>query len=192
VSARPASPSDTQRTSSTKTLRYTEDKFDQDMRMTIGVNLATKHLNVNGKDLTLTLIMWDLGGQPRFYDVVSDYFNGAKFAIAVYDVTRPYTLERLHDWIGRFKEAAPDCDLIVVGNKIDERSGDSGVPLEEGSRFQPRLARASTRCSRQSRGHSWTSTCDGCVFAGGDSTPCGFTYSPCRSKSTLSRAGPGV
>ena len=115
------------------TLRYTEDRFDQDMRMTIGVNLATKHVNVNGKELTL--IMWDLGGQPRFYDVVSDYFNGAKFAIAVYDVTRPYTLERLHDWIGRLKEAAPDCDLIVVGNKIDERLGNSGVPLEEGIAF---------------------------------------------------------
>jgi small GTP-binding protein len=52
------------------TLRYTEDRFDDNMKITIGANFASKKMNVNGTDLTL--VLWDLGGQPRFRDVVSD------------------------------------------------------------------------------------------------------------------------
>ncbi|MBS3795590.1 MAG: hypothetical protein KGY80_11865, partial [Candidatus Thorarchaeota archaeon] len=36
-------------------VRYTEDKFDDDMRMTIGVNFATKQLKVHGDPLKLTI-----------------------------------------------------------------------------------------------------------------------------------------
>ncbi|MBD3160286.1 MAG: GTP-binding protein [Candidatus Lokiarchaeota archaeon] len=114
-------------------VRYTEDKFDEDMRMTIGVNFATKKLLVRGEPLKLTI--WDLGGQPRFYDVVGDYFNGTKFAIAVYDANRRYTLDRLDDWISRLREASPEADILIVGNKIDVRDDGSGVPIEEGRSF---------------------------------------------------------
>ncbi len=114
-------------------VKYTEDRFEEDMKMTIGVNFATKKVDVSGQGLTLML--WDLGGQPRFFDVVSDYFKGSKFAIAVYDSTRAYTLERLADWIERVRSASPDCDLLIVGNKIDERDSDSGVSYEDGIAF---------------------------------------------------------
>ncbi|MGQ4911634.1 MAG: Rab family GTPase [Candidatus Thorarchaeota archaeon] len=113
------------------TLRYTEDRFDDNMKMTIGVNFASKKLVVNNSDVTLML--WDMGGQPRFRDVISDYFKGARIAIAVYDATRYFSLERLSDWIGRVQENAPDCKFIFVGNKIDERENGSGVSLEEAS-----------------------------------------------------------
>lgn len=115
------------------TVRYTEDRFDEDMKITIGVNLATKKVEVEGKQATL--MMWDLGGQPRFREVVSEYFRGSRMAIAVYDANRYYTLERLTDWIGRLRENAPNCDLIFVGNKVDERADGEGVSLEEARSF---------------------------------------------------------
>ncbi|MFW9918955.1 MAG: Rab family GTPase [Candidatus Thorarchaeota archaeon] len=115
------------------TLRYTENRFDEDMKITIGVNLATKKVEVEG--VGATLMLWDLGGQPRFRDVVSEYFRGSRIALAVYDATRYFTLERLNDWIERLKENAPECDLIFVGNKIDEREEGSGVTLEEAREF---------------------------------------------------------
>ncbi|MFW9842684.1 MAG: Rab family GTPase, partial [Candidatus Thorarchaeota archaeon] len=79
--------------------------------------------------------IWDLGGQPRFRDVVGDYFRGAKIAIAVCDVTRSYSLGRLTDWIDRLKECAPESELLIVGNKTDERNNGSGVSFEEGQEF---------------------------------------------------------
>ena len=114
-------------------IRYTEDRFDQQMKMTIGVNFATKKLNVAGTDITL--LLWDLGGQPRFQDVVTDYFRGSKLAIAVYEVSRPFTMFRLEDWIARLYGSVPDCDIFLVANKIDERIEGMGVTPEEAKEF---------------------------------------------------------
>ncbi len=114
-------------------VRYTEDRFDQQMKMTIGVNFATKKLNIEGTDLTL--LLWDLGGQPRFQDVVMDYFRGSKLGIAVYEVSRPFTLHRLDDWIARLHSSVPGCDVFIVGNKIDERIPGVGITDEEVETF---------------------------------------------------------
>ena len=114
-------------------VRYTEDRFDQQMKMTIGVNFATKKVNVAGGDITL--LLWDLGGQPRFQDVVMDYFRGSKLAIAVYEVSRPFTMFRLEDWIARLHSSVPDCDIFLVANKIDERIEGMGVTPEEAKEF---------------------------------------------------------
>jgi len=114
-------------------IRYTEDRFDQQMKMTIGVNFATKKVNVAGSEITL--LLWDLGGQPRFQDVVMDYFRGSKLAIAVYEVSRPFTMFRLEDWIARLHGSVPDCDIFLVANKIDERIEGMGVTPEEAKEF---------------------------------------------------------
>ena len=114
-------------------IRYTEDRFDQRMKMTIGVNFATKKVNVSGTDITL--LLWDLGGQPRFQDVVMDYFKGSKLAIAVYEISRPFTLFRLDDWISKLHNSVPECDIFLVGNKIDERIEGMGVTPEEAKKF---------------------------------------------------------
>ncbi len=118
------------------TLRYTENRFDEDMKITIGVNLATKKVELEGGGATLML--WDLGGQPRFRDVVSEYFKGSRMALAVYDVTRYFTLERLKDWIDKLKENVSGCELIFVGNKIDERDPETGISLDTGREFASR------------------------------------------------------
>ncbi|MHA1481663.1 MAG: Rab family GTPase [Candidatus Thorarchaeota archaeon] len=131
-------------------VRYTENRFEEDMKMTIGVNFASKKVVVDGTNATLmnfaskkvvvdgtnaTLMLWDLGGQPRFRDVIGDYFRGARVAIAVFDATRFFSLERLEDWIIRVKNTAPDCKFFFVANKIDERQEEMGVSLEDGTAF---------------------------------------------------------
>jgi small GTP-binding protein len=114
-------------------VRYTEDRFDQQMKMTIGVNFATKKVNIAGTDITL--LIWDLGGQPRFQDVVVDYFKGAKLGIAVYEVSRSFTMYRLENWISKLQNSVPNCDIFLVGNKIDERIPGMGVSIEEAQEF---------------------------------------------------------
>ncbi len=114
-------------------LKYTEDRFEDKMKMTIGVNFATKPVEIAGKKITLML--WDLGGQPRFRDVVGEYFRGSRLALAVYDVTRKFQLYALDDWIRRLKDSSPDAELLFVGNKIDLRQPGEGVTFEEASEF---------------------------------------------------------
>jgi len=115
------------------TVRFTENRFDENMMLTIGASFASKKLEIDGDPLTL--MIWDLGGQPRFRDVIGDYFRGAKIAVAVCDVSRAYSLGRLTDWIDRLKDSVPDCELLIVGNKADERTNGSGVSFEEGMEF---------------------------------------------------------
>ncbi len=114
-------------------VRYTEDRFDQKMKMTIGVNFATKKVNIGGQEVTL--LLWDLGGQPRFQDVITDYFIGSKLGIAVYDINRLFTLHKLRNWISRLCAAVPDCKMFLVGNKIDERIDGMGVTAEDAQEF---------------------------------------------------------
>lgn len=114
-------------------VRYTEDRFDERMKMTIGVNFATKRVTVN--NASTTLLIWDLGGQPRFQDVVSDYFKGAKLGIAVFEAGRPFTMHRLEDWISRLHKSVPGCDVFLVANKIDERIEGMGVSYDEAKEF---------------------------------------------------------
>jgi len=114
-------------------VRYTEDRFDQKMKMTIGVNFATKKVSIGDTDITL--LIWDLGGQPRFQEVVSDYFIGSRLGIAVYDVNRIFTLHRLRNWIDRLRTGVPGCEIFLVGNKIDERIDGMGVNLDEAKEF---------------------------------------------------------
>ncbi len=114
-------------------LRYTEDRFDEHIKMTIGANFATKKISVNGR--VVTLIIWDLGGQPRFHDVVQEYFKGAKLAFAVYDSTLNFTLDRLEEWIKRVKSEAPDCVFLLVGNKADQWIHNPGVKKEDAIAF---------------------------------------------------------
>ncbi|MFX1368965.1 MAG: Rab family GTPase, partial [Promethearchaeota archaeon] len=106
------------------TVRYTENRFDENMKMTIGVNFASKEVTFASG--SARLMLWDLGGQPRFRDVVADYFKGSRVALAVYDATRYFSLERLSDWIERLKQNAPDCVIVFVGNKTDERENGAG------------------------------------------------------------------
>lgn len=115
------------------TIRYTENRFDENMKMTIGVNFASKEVSFESG--SARLMLWDLGGQPRFREVVSDYFKGSRVALAVYDATRYFSLERLTDWIERIKQNAPECSIVFVGNKTDERANGTGVTLEMGREF---------------------------------------------------------
>ncbi|MHA2004838.1 MAG: Rab family GTPase [Candidatus Thorarchaeota archaeon] len=127
------------------TVRYTENRFDENMKMTIGVNFASKEVIL--EDGSVRLMLWDLGGQPRFRDVVAGYFKGSRVALAVYDANRYFSLERLTDWIERVRDNAPECQLIFVGNKIDERQNGQGVSLDDGREFATKYGAACVEVS---------------------------------------------
>ncbi|MFW9831696.1 MAG: Rab family GTPase [Candidatus Thorarchaeota archaeon] len=99
--------------------RYTWNTFDESMKLTVGVDFAAK--NVQKDDWAATLQIWDLGGQIRFRDLAVSYFKGARLAIAVFDISSRYTMDRLHEWIINLYETEPDCPIVIVGNKADLR-----------------------------------------------------------------------
>lgn len=99
--------------------RHTTGWFEAGTKLTVGVDFAVKHVSHDSWEATLQI--WDVGGQMRFRNITHAYFRGARAAIAVFDVTRPYTMERLTDWIAKLTEVESDVVTVIVGNKTDSR-----------------------------------------------------------------------
>jgi len=117
--------------------RATQNTFDENMKLTVGVDFAVRDISQDGWDATLQI--WDLGGQVRFRELAVYYFKGARLAIAVFDITLRHTLDRLQEWITNLQGSEGAVPLVVVGNKIDLRGqhseGGSFVTPDEGRAF---------------------------------------------------------
>ena len=99
--------------------RFVENKFRENYKSTLGVNLLKKDfvLDEYGK---VSAQIWDLGGQESFKNLRKLYLEGANGALLVYDTTKRKTFEKLDDWVNSFKVArGDDKPLVLIGNKID-------------------------------------------------------------------------
>jgi small GTP-binding protein len=99
--------------------RYIENKFRDNYKATLGVNLLKKEANIEGYGL-ITIQIWDLGGQESFKSLRKLYLEGANGALVIFDMTKRKTFEKLNDWVGDFKDArGGDQPILLVGNKTD-------------------------------------------------------------------------
>jgi GTPase SAR1 family protein len=76
--------------------------------------------------------VWDTSGQAVFRDTVRTQYRSANVIYFVFDVARPETLEQLAPYVkdAQAMSAGPrKRELILVGNKVDLRSGSEDEPL---------------------------------------------------------------
>jgi Ras-related protein Rab-7A len=99
--------------------RYLTGEFTDKYLTTLGVDFASHSLILDGKEIFIQI--WDVAGQDIFSSIRSSYFQGAKGALIVFDVTRPETFENLLEkWIRPFFNSLDDKPPIaVLGNKSD-------------------------------------------------------------------------
>ncbi|UCD01016.1 MAG: GTP-binding protein [Promethearchaeota archaeon] len=98
--------------------RWIENKFRENYKSTLGVNLLKKDMNISGYG-EVSAQIWDLGGQESFKSLRRLYLEGANGALLVYDTTKIKTFEKLDDWVQSFKDARDDAPIILIGNKSD-------------------------------------------------------------------------
>ncbi|EFJ06095.1 rab family GTPase [Selaginella moellendorffii] len=100
--------------------RFTRNEFSLESKSTIGVEFATRSINVDGKLIKAQI--WDTAGQERYRAITSAYYRGAVGALLVYDVTRLVTFENVERWLKELKDHT-DSNIVVmlVGNKSDLR-----------------------------------------------------------------------
>lgn len=99
-------------------LRYVEDKFDEDMKMTIGVEFATRSINLSGK--TVKAQIWDTAGAERYRALTAAYYRRAVGALLVYDISNRSTFESIERWLAELREHSdPQIIVLLVGNKVD-------------------------------------------------------------------------
>ena len=99
--------------------KFVNDKFNQNMLSTIGVDFQSKVIIINNTKIKLKI--WDTTGQERFKTLTSQYYNGADGALLIFDVTSKLSFERINFWINELKEKKKlnELGLLLIGNKID-------------------------------------------------------------------------
>lgn len=101
--------------------RLTQDKFNEDSRMTVGVELMVKTYKIDDKIVKVQI--WDTAGQERYKSMTAAYYKGAKGALLVYDITREETFKNIDKWLSEISVfGEKDMGVVIVGNKCDLRS----------------------------------------------------------------------
>ncbi|CAN6692810.1 unnamed protein product [Malus baccata var. baccata] len=102
--------------------RFTRNEFCLDSKSTIGVEFATRTLQVEGK--TVKAQIWDTAGQERYRAITSAYYRGAVGALLVYDITKRPTFENVQRWL---RNKSDLINLRAVseddGQSLAEREG---------------------------------------------------------------------
>lgn len=113
--------------------RFTRNEFNLDSKSTIGVEFATRSIQVDSK--TIKAQIWDTAGQERYRAITSAYYRGAVGALLVYDISKHQTYENVTRWLKELRDHA-DSNIVImlVGNKSDLRHL-RAVPTEEAKAF---------------------------------------------------------
>ena len=92
--------------------RFTKGSFDGNVASTMGANYTSKTVEVPELGESL---------QEKYRSLTRIFFQGAKLAILVYDITRKDSFENLKNvWLKELKEHAdPDVVMGIAGNKSD-------------------------------------------------------------------------
>ncbi|CAF1440687.1 unnamed protein product [Adineta ricciae] len=113
--------------------RFTRNEFNLESRSTIGVEFATRSIQVDKK--TIKAQIWDTAGQERYRAITSAYYRGAVGALLVYDISKHNSYENVERWLKELRDHA-DSNIVItlVGNKSDLRHLRS-VPSDEAKAF---------------------------------------------------------
>ncbi|THG11755.1 hypothetical protein TEA_002225 [Camellia sinensis var. sinensis] len=133
--------------------RFTRNEFNLESKSTIGVEFATKSLNIDGKVIKAQI--WDTAGQERtcsgnyvilavakemigYRAITSAYYRGAVGALLVYDVTRHATFANVERWLRELRDHTdPNIVVMLIGNKSDLRHL-VAVSTDDGKAFAER------------------------------------------------------
>ncbi|KAJ6547245.1 ras family-domain-containing protein [Mycena leptocephala] len=113
--------------------RFTRNEFNLESKSTIGVEFATRSIDVDGK--TVKAQIWDTAGQERYRAITSAYYRGAVGALLVYDIAKHATYVNVTRWLKELRDHA-DSNIVImlVGNKSDLKHL-RAVPTDEAKAF---------------------------------------------------------
>lgn len=124
--------------------RYLGETFRTDYRATIGADFYVRKDVYTFEGLGTFHFQWqifDLAGQPTFKQVRPIYYQRARAAIMVFDVSRPETFYSIPNWLKEFwTHAGGLYPFILVGNKIDLRRQMQCLGPEYGQKYAKMLS----------------------------------------------------
>jgi small GTP-binding protein len=113
--------------------QFVRQNFNVNAKTTIGVECATKTLEINGQ--TVKAQIRDTAGQERFRAITSTYYHGAHGVLVLYDITNSSSFSQVPRWLAELdKYGEQDVVKILIGNKADLEESRS-VTFAEAQRY---------------------------------------------------------
>jgi len=98
-------------------VRFSQGFFQENYKLTIGVEFAVKTININNYNVKLQI--WDTGGQERFRYVRPLYYKGSMGCIILFDLTNRESFDHVPKWLEEVKKESGNIPILLVGNKSD-------------------------------------------------------------------------
>ncbi|NVM30907.1 MAG: GTP-binding protein [Candidatus Helarchaeota archaeon] len=89
-----------------------------DQIMTIGVDIHSKDVTVNGTKVNLQV--WDLSGQDQFRFLLDSFTHGANGIILGFDCSRPSSFLNLTKWLEIFRSTCSKAPILLIATKLDK------------------------------------------------------------------------
>jgi small GTP-binding protein len=125
--------------------RFVENKFSDDYRATIGLNILSHSYEFYGNKIIYSL--WDVGAQQYFKRFRQTYYLGTQAAFIVFDLTNKKSFESVKEWYKELEDfiGGREIPIIIIGNKTDLRdqrevSYDDGVRVVNELMNKPNIA----------------------------------------------------
>ncbi len=100
--------------------KFAKNKFEEKYLPTVGTNIMKEPIELEGTNVTVNLMFWDIAGQPQFYMLHRPYFNGADGVFLVFDITRSSTFSNVNNWYSAaVKYGLSGIPRLLIGNKVD-------------------------------------------------------------------------
>jgi small GTP-binding protein len=101
--------------------QFVEERFKEDYKATMGVNLIMKTIKLEQINSNARLILWDIAGQEQYEKTRGAYYEGCTGALLVYDITRYSSFENIeYKWLTDYKKHVEKVgSYILIGNKND-------------------------------------------------------------------------
>ena len=97
--------------------KFVGKKFDESYQPTVGVEFATKVVEVKKKKIKLQL--WDTAGLEKFRSITQAYYKNSKLIVLVYAIDNKNSFEHIPKWVEEVKIQNKDVKFLLVGNKCD-------------------------------------------------------------------------
>lgn len=98
-------------------VKYCKGSFTEDYIATLGVQFLEKQITV--KNTPVTIVIWDIGGQKNFMDMLHICCEGAHAVIFMFDLSNIKSLTALRDWYKAAYNSNNTARTFLVGNKFD-------------------------------------------------------------------------
>ena len=116
--------------------RFIQGTYEKNPGSTVGASYATKTIEIPELKQYLTFDIWDTAGQEKYKSLAKIFFQGAKMAVLVYDITRRDSFDIMkNSWYKELQENGdPDIVIAIAGNKSDLYD-EEAVPEQEARDF---------------------------------------------------------